>query len=65
MKLVASPNATGALCKIIATAMVSPKELLLDLLAAPTAKPSAQKQEGWVCLVLLVVVVVVVVVVVW
>jgi len=56
MKLVASPNATGALCRTIATAIVSPKELLLDLLAAPTAKPSAQKQKGWVCLAVLVVV---------
>lgn len=44
MKLVASPKATGALCSTIATAMVSPKELLLDLLAAPTAKPSAMHQ---------------------
>ena len=42
MKLVASPNATGALCKTMATAMVSPSELLSDLLAAPTAKPSAE-----------------------
>ena len=42
MKLVARPNATGALCSTIATAIVIPNALLSDLVAAPTANPSVQ-----------------------
>ncbi len=42
MKLVARPNATGALCSTMAIAIVTPSALLSDLVAAPTAKPSVQ-----------------------
>lgn len=45
MKLVARPNATGALCSTMATAMVIPNALLSDLVAAPTANPSAQRMS--------------------
>lgn len=45
MKLVARPNATGALCSTMATAMVIPNALLSDLVAAPTANPSVQRMS--------------------
>lgn len=46
MKLVARPNATGALCSTMATAIVIPKALLSDLVAAPTANPSVHQAKG-------------------
>ena len=48
MKLVANPKATGTLCSTMATAIVRPSELLSDLLAAPTAKPSALNTKSMV-----------------